>query len=67
MSSNPSSIPNTTSCGGLRDLNGRGVLAGLTHVSEVRATKLVDGELVPDYGQLVYRGYDIKDLVKGLL
>jgi len=50
---------------GLRDLNGRGVLAGLTHVSEVRATKVVDGETVPDYGKLIYRGYDIKQLVKG--
>ncbi len=52
---------------GLRDLNGVGVLAGLTHVSQVRATKMVDGEKVPDYGQLIYRGYDIKDLVKGIL
>ncbi len=52
---------------GLRDLNGVGVLAGLTHVSQVRATKMVDGEKVPDYGQLIYRGYDIKDLVHGIL
>ncbi len=52
---------------GLRDLNGVGVLAGLTHVSQVRATKVVDGVKVPDYGQLTYRGYDIKDLVKGIL
>ena len=50
---------------GLRDLNGVGVLAGLTHISQVRATKIVDGEKVPDYGQLTYRGYDIKDLVRG--
>lgn len=52
---------------GLRDLNGVGVLAGLTHVSQVRATKVVDGVKVPDYGQLIYRGYDIKDLVRGIL
>ncbi len=52
---------------GLRDLNGVGVLAGLTHVSQVRATKIVDGVKVPDYGQLTYRGYDIKDLVKGII
>lgn len=51
---------------GLRDLQGRGVLAGLTHVSEVRATKVVDGVRVPDYGKLVYRGYDIKDLIRGI-
>ena len=52
---------------GLRDLNGVGVLAGLTHVSQVRATKVVDGKKVPDYGQLTYRGYDIKDLMKGIV
>lgn len=51
---------------GLRDLQGRGVLAGLTHISEVRATKVVDGKTVPDYGQLVYRGYDVKDLIAGI-
>ena len=51
---------------GLRDLNGVGVLAGLTHVSQVRATKEVDGVKVPDYGQLTYRGYDVKDLVRGI-
>ena len=50
---------------GLRDLNGKGVLAGLTHISDVRATKTVDGVSVPDHGQLFYRGYNIKDLVLG--
>ena len=32
---------------GLRDLNGKGVLAGLTNISDVRATKMVDGKSVP--------------------
>ncbi|MBR3825184.1 MAG: citrate/2-methylcitrate synthase [Lachnospiraceae bacterium] len=50
---------------GLRDLNGKGVLAGLTHISDVRATKMVDGESVPTEGNLFYRGYNVKDLVKG--
>ena len=50
---------------GLRDVNGKGVLAGLTHVSDVRATKVVNGETVPDYGKLFYRGYNVEDLVKG--
>ena len=36
-------------------------------MSQVRATKVVDGVKVPDYGQLIYRGYDIKDLVHGIL
>ncbi|MCR5799599.1 MAG: citrate/2-methylcitrate synthase [Lachnospiraceae bacterium] len=50
---------------GLRDLNGKGVLAGLTHISDVRATKEVNGETVPDYGNLFYRGYNVKDLCNG--
>ncbi len=48
---------------GLRDLNGKGVLAGLTNISEVYAKKKVDGELVPCPGRLFYRGYDVKELV----
>lgn len=51
---------------GLRDLNGKGVLAGLTNISDVRATKLVDGVQVPAHGQLFYRGYNVKDLVDGI-
>lgn len=50
---------------GLRDLNGKGVLTGLTRISDVRATKTVNGEVVPAHGHLFYRGYDIKDLVTG--
>lgn len=50
---------------GLRDSNGKGVLVGLTHISDVRAYKFVDGERIPDYGQLFYRGYDVKELCKG--
>ena len=52
---------------GLRDLNGKGVLAGLTNISDVCAKKIVDGEEVPCEGNLYYRGYNIKDLVKGFL
>ncbi|MCH5253472.1 MAG: citrate/2-methylcitrate synthase [Lachnospiraceae bacterium] len=51
---------------GLRDLNGKGVLAGLTNISDVRANKIVDGVQVPTHGRLFYRGYDVKDLVNGL-
>ena len=50
---------------GLRDLNGKGVLAGLTTISDVRANKIVNGEQVPTHGELFYRGYNVKDLVKG--
>lgn len=52
---------------GLRDLNGKGVRAGLTNISEVCAKKIVDGEEVPDYGHLYYRGYEINDLVRGII
>lgn len=50
---------------GLRDLNGKGVLAGLTNISDVRASKIVDGKSVPTHGELFYRGYNVKDLVNG--
>jgi len=52
---------------GLRDLNGKGVLAGLTNISDVEAKKLVEGEEIPCAGSLYYRGYNIKDLVNGFL
>ncbi|MBM6804008.1 citrate/2-methylcitrate synthase, partial [Mediterraneibacter glycyrrhizinilyticus] len=52
---------------GLRDLNGKGVLAGLTNISDVCASKIVDGKSVPCEGNLYYRGYNIKDIVKGFL
>ena len=39
---------------GLRDLNGKGVLAGLTQISNVQATKMVDGKEVPCAGSLSY-------------
>ncbi|NBJ91953.1 citrate/2-methylcitrate synthase [Parablautia muri] len=50
---------------GLRDLNGKGVLAGLTNISDVRAKDIINGEEVPAHGRLFYRGYDVKDLVNG--
>ena len=50
---------------GLRDENGKGVLAGLTNISDIRAFKYVDGVKYPADGQLLYRGYDVKDLIRG--
>lgn len=50
---------------GLRDENGLGVLTGLTNISQIKAFEKVDGKNVPCDGQLLYRGYDVKDLVKG--
>lgn len=52
---------------GLRDINGKGVLAGLTQISNVQAFKVLDGREVPCAGSLFYRGYNIKDLTKGFV
>ena len=52
---------------GLRDLNGVGVIAGLTKISTVTATKEVDGKRVPCDGKLFYRGIDVEDLCQGFL
>lgn len=50
---------------GLRDVNGKGVLAGLTDISTITSKKIVDGKEVPCDGELRYRGYDIRELVRG--
>ncbi|MBR5782795.1 MAG: citrate/2-methylcitrate synthase [Clostridia bacterium] len=50
---------------GLRDLDGRGVLTGLTEISEINAYKKVDDKLIPCQGELYYRGIPIRDLVHG--
>ena len=52
---------------GLRDLNGNGVLAGLTNISQVTAKKIVDGVEVPMHGKLYYQGIDVEDIVAGFL
>lgn len=52
---------------GLRDKNGNGVVAGLTKVSKIQANKVVDGEKVPCEGKLFYRGYNIYDLIGGVV
>ena len=50
---------------GLRDKNGNGVLAGLTKVSKIEAFEMVDGQKKPCDGRLYYRGYSIRDLIRG--
>ncbi len=49
---------------GLRDVNGRGVLVGITDISEVCSTKVVDGKRIPIDGELYYRGYNVRDIIK---
>jgi len=48
---------------GLRNVNGTGVLVGLTKICEVHGYNIVDGKKVDDEGHLYYRGYDLNDLV----
>ena len=50
---------------GLRDSNGRGVLTGLTEVSDVVAFRIEDGERIPIPGELYFQGYEVQDLVAG--
>ncbi len=52
---------------GLRDLNGVGVMAGLTEISEIRSSKMENGKKVPIDGELYYRGYAIADIVRGFV
>ncbi|MBQ8606403.1 MAG: citrate/2-methylcitrate synthase [Clostridia bacterium] len=53
---------------GLRDLDGRGVVTGLTEISKVNSRKtLPDGTVVPCEGELCYRGINIKDITDGFL
>ncbi|HOO22638.1 MAG TPA: citrate/2-methylcitrate synthase [Clostridia bacterium] len=52
---------------GLRDLNGKGVLTGLTRISEIKSKETVNGEEVPCQGKLYYRGYDVEELIQGFL
>ena len=50
---------------GLRDVDGTGVLAGISNISRIDAFKTEDGKKVPCDGQLWYRGYNVIDLIHG--
>ena len=52
---------------GLRDINGVGVVAGLTQISEILSYEIVDGEKRPMDGILRYRGIHINDICKGFV
>ena len=51
---------------GLRDLNGKGVLTGLTTISKILSFKNENGVKVPIDGELWYRGYQVQDLINAL-
>lgn len=48
---------------GLRDLNGRGVVTGITNISRIEAFDNIDGKEIPAEGRLWYRGINVEDLV----
>ncbi len=50
---------------GLRDMNGKGILTGLTNVSEIVAIREEDGKRIPCDGELYYRGYHVRELING--
>lgn len=50
---------------GLRDSNGKGVLTGLTEISDVVSYDIIDGKKIPCDGRLYYHNYNIIDLIKG--
>ena len=51
---------------GLRDENGNGVLTGLTNISKIKSSRIMDGRKVPCDGQLWYRGYRVENLIARL-
>ena len=48
---------------GLRNSDGTGVMAGLTNICNVHGYVVNEGEKSPIQGQLIFRGYNINDLV----
>ena len=51
---------------GLRDKDGKGVLAGITNISRIDAFREENGQKIPCEGKLWYRGYNVYDLIRGL-
>lgn len=52
---------------GLRDLNGKGVLAGLTEICEIISYTEVDMDMIPCDGKLFYHGVNVEDMVSGFM
>ena len=50
---------------GLRNADGSGVVAGLTRICNVHGYVISDGERVPDEGELIYRGINVRDIIDG--
>lgn len=52
---------------GLRDVDGQGVLTGLTEISMINSYKIEDRDYIPIDGKLYYHGIDIEDIVHGFM
>jgi len=52
---------------GLRDKDGKGVLCGLTNISTIKSHEEIDGKSVPCHGELLYRGFNINELISGFI
>ena len=52
---------------GLRDISGKGVLTGLTEISEIRSYMIVDSDMIPCEGKLYYQGVDEEELCDGFV
>lgn len=52
---------------GLRDINGKGVLAGLTDISKIQSYIVEDNDMIPCEGKLYYQGVDVEDIVAGFI
>ena len=52
---------------GLRNSDGTGVMAGITQIGNVKGYYMQDGEKLPAPGQLIYRGYDVQELIQNFV
>lgn len=52
---------------GLRDLDGKGVLTGLTEISKIQSYIVEDNDMIPCEGKLYYHGVDVEDIVAGFM
>ncbi len=52
---------------GLRDINGKGVLTGLTDISKIQSYIVEDNDMIPCEGKLYYQGIDVEDIVDGFM
>ena len=60
---NPKAFQSANVKRGLRNFDGSGIVAGVTNIALVHGYILYEGEKMPDEGRLLYRGYDVQNLI----